>query len=753
MSRINRKSLTSFFSRAKRKKWSIFGKLADAIRTAEQRGAVVRWDDIIDIWRFDASLRIRLSYHDFLVVVDCVTAEAPVALAEVKSFTAKSQEVGARLAIMASAFSYTQEATDYATENDIRLITLEAIQRAQPEVLADMFNLVLHAYGFKFLWADGTGETAIPEEPEILSFFMREMKIEGPGVDTVPERLMKGHHNEVVRMLNTTPKVFEVPLPEGTTIRHPNTGHKTKVKAFTFAYQLLSACDLNRKEGLGEDPYLLGSVLKEELAKRNPSADATKIEDGFDTKLKAGKYYYNPRFRFSYYCEAVKRSKATIVLVESYQMGRLVQARAELSTDLSSQFVEITDKDERDRLVRMYETFAVSDKNLEGRFKVFAKSLEGAECIDDLPLTPEQKRANKADYFFNNRKIISEFKALQTDTSDKIEAILAPYRETPEWPLFFGAQEIQKILQYLPEREKINERIINAVTESIEGIVEKANRQIRMTKATFNLPDAGGLLVIFNDLVDIFSPEIVAYRVRKSLNKRTPAGELRFPHVSDVLIINGAHYAQLNPTLQGVPILTMPNDVPEAGMVEEFVSSLIQKWGAFDRMPLINIDSQKAPAFEFKKFSDDAKERSGPITVHDFWRREYRKRPYLRPLGKEDLFRHGRQVFEELTPCFLKGVTRPPRERMDYLMARFTHFLEEIHVRGIDMREWTPSLDGFKEKIDQMYPRNLSKDGRQPERTRTKQKSQSKSHKNKIGRGAPCPCQSGKAYSRCCGTE
>lgn len=113
-----------------------------------------------------------------------------------------------------------------------------------------------------------------------------------------------------------------------------------------------------------------------------------------------------------------------------------------------------------------------------------------SESIDDLTLTREQQRANKADYFFEGRSIIGELKTLYSDTAPKVEAILAPHKERPEWPIFFGQQELQKILRHLPDRDEVNAKIIQAITDSIERVVEKANRQIRATKETFGLPGA-----------------------------------------------------------------------------------------------------------------------------------------------------------------------------------------------------------------------------------------------------------------------
>lgn len=68
--------------------------------------------------------------------------------------------------------------------------------------------------------------------------------------------------------------------------------------------------DLVNKQDLGKDRYLLGKTLQTELAKRNPDIDNSQLESGFATKLRFGKYYYNPKLQFSYYCESARKGIA-----------------------------------------------------------------------------------------------------------------------------------------------------------------------------------------------------------------------------------------------------------------------------------------------------------------------------------------------------------------------------------------------------------------------------------------------------------
>lgn len=212
-------------------------------------------------------------------------------------------------------------------------------------------------------------------------------------------------------------------------------------------------------------------------------------------------------------------------------------------------------------------------------------------------------------------------------------------------------------------------------------------------------------MIILNDVVDMLSPELVTYRVRRSLNKRTAEDELRFPHVSAVLLIGGAHYTQMTPTLKGIPTLLMPNAVPEAGRVEEFVRDLNAKWATFEGKPLFHIDKETLPNLEFRKFSDDAREPGRLLTRQDSWSAEYHRSPYLRSLGEEEFLEFGRRVFEDISPRMLKGAPKTPKEELLPIWIRLNNFFDEAHYRGLDMRKLIMKLDGLNERLEELYRR------------------------------------------------
>ena len=140
--------------------------------------------------------------------------------------------------------------------------------------------------------------------------------------------------------------------------------------------------------------------------------------------------------------------------------------------------------------------------------------------------------------------------------------------------------------------------------DSIEGIIESANRQIRTTKETFNLPKSEGILVILNDVVETLTPELINYRINKSLKKKTPKGDLRFPYVATVIVITTIHYADVRPNLKGSPIMIIPGNTGEPTKTKDFIDSVLPKWAAFDGRSLIRVDAERFLRQAFKTLDE-----------------------------------------------------------------------------------------------------------------------------------------------------
>ncbi len=231
--------------------------------------------------------------------------------------------------------------------------------------------------------------------------------------------------------------------------------------------------------------------------------------------------------------------------------------------------------------------------------------------------------------------------------------------------------------------------VTKAVTSAIPDNVRKAHRQLRETKKQFNLPDAHGLLVILNDLVEILKPDLVASHVQAQLGKKTPEGLPRFPHLQAAWIISEAHILPIIPGIIGAHIGILAENRHQAPTPElqATIDRLQPAWAAFNRVPHLTAPPDLQPDTISTKdfvFPPEALKRS------EAWAQEYEANPYLRDLSKDDLLQKGRELLNDLGPRFLKGATPTPVEELRQRMERWAHFIEEINHRAIDLREWGP---------------------------------------------------------------
>ncbi len=75
---------------------------------------------------------------------------------------------------------------------------------------------------------------------------------------------------------------------------------------------------------------------------------------GLWSEVEVGKYYSNPALGFFYFCGNISDNLVTWVVVESYQHGRLMQARYTQKEKFSGQYVPVTDKEKLAELKKIY---------------------------------------------------------------------------------------------------------------------------------------------------------------------------------------------------------------------------------------------------------------------------------------------------------------------------------------------------------------------------------------------------------------
>jgi hypothetical protein len=237
---------------------------------------------------------------------------------------------------------------------------------------------------------------------------------------------------------------------------------------------------------------------------------------------------------------------------------------------------------------------------LRQRIEAFARLIPGSEAIDDLIQTPEQQQAKKADFFFQDRRIVCEIKNLETDTSAKIEPVIEPHKRRPEWPYFIGTRPLSHLIQNFPDKEEINREVFEAVSSAIAKDVAEADRQIRATKSAFGCPASGGLLILGSEFVEVLSPDIIGSRVARTLNKKSPDGNLQYRAINYVWIIIENFFVEVKPGITAAPSFIIRQAVPDHAGVEPFVDSLQSRWAAFHGIPFARYNGTDIRALKFR---------------------------------------------------------------------------------------------------------------------------------------------------------
>lgn len=322
---------------------------------------------------------------------------------------------------------------------------------------------------------------------------------------------------------------------------------------------------------------------------------------------------------------------------------------------------------------------------LEKRFFRFLDTLPGAENIDQLAIPAGHKDTQKGDFFLGGRRAIVEVKTLQADPEGKVEQTIEPLRSRSEMPVFYGQVEVSNVLKYFPEKEAIERKIYERVSRSIEQAVRSADKQILATKTAFGVPDAMGLLVFLNELVELLTPELIARKTGEMLVKRSADGALRYPNIAGAIIITECHVAQEIKFTNALPFVLLEG--PAAGVFPEYqliTESLMHGWSVFNGVPLIR--GQENRFMPFKSRTEKEKSEATRITRSELWERNYKANRYLASLTDNQLLDYGNRLIAGLTPCFLKGAEPKDMGKTIALVEKFAHFNVEMNTRGLDMR-------------------------------------------------------------------
>jgi hypothetical protein len=352
-------------------KWKHFERLVVAIHQAADQGADVRWNEKIGGRQFDVTIRFRRGLYDYLTVVECKDYEKPVPIEKVDAFVTKAADAHADHAVLASASGFQQGAQEVARKHNVTLIhvtdssdiDLSSMFGAQWGELTD----TLHIQSIELEYTDGERKR-LPEEAHAMTYYVEHVIIECGAERATLNAIVEAHSPGFVGGEIDAYQDYIIPCPVGTRVIEPDDG-EIPLKSLASIHVRAGMTRAKTLRGpLMFDPYLLVPDLKVRNVatgeEKTFSRDGLKL--GFNTTFTAGTFYEQPRLAYFYYCDHVEGDTATLYLVESFQLGRLIRAKLAVKTEYANLYVPVTDKASIQRLQRRLsevKALEATDKN------------------------------------------------------------------------------------------------------------------------------------------------------------------------------------------------------------------------------------------------------------------------------------------------------------------------------------------------------------------------------------------------------
>ena len=339
--------------------WKNFERRVAAIHAAADQGADVRWNEIIEGRQFDVTIRFRKGLYEYLTVVECKDLERPVAIDKVEAFVTKSEDVQAHHAVMASTSGFQEGAQEVARRHNVTLIHVTessdidlSFFGAQWGGTTDAF----HIQAVELEFTDGE-KKLLPLEAHVMTYYVGHVVLQS-GSETITLHDLIGQNSSRFHLGEIDEyEEYTIACVAGTTVIGPDDG---EIPLKVLATVRIRAGMTNARILTGTrmiEPYFLTHDVKVTNIKTGEEETFSQhgLRLGINTKLTVGTFYEQPALAMYYYCDEISGDIARLYLVESFQLGNLIQAEFTVKTEHANYYVPVNDKSVIARLERRLE--------------------------------------------------------------------------------------------------------------------------------------------------------------------------------------------------------------------------------------------------------------------------------------------------------------------------------------------------------------------------------------------------------------
>ena len=212
---------------------------------------------------------------------------------------------------------------------------------------------------------------------------------------------------------------------------------------------------------------------------------------------------------------------------------------------------------------------------VEPSFDAFVRDVGGRVLKDELGNSPTFKNA---DYIFDKEQIVAELKCLEEDKLDDPKYLAQIEGMWQKWKAsgFVEGEPPETIwLDKLPT--ECARELFFFASKALKRVVEKANSQIKETKAHLQLQDYFGLLLIANDGNFALPAETIDKMLGYVLNDKYSS--------IDCYVLFSVNMVTSVPGVDFPCTIWLPRDRSEkCRYLDGFLSSLNDKWLAYREM-------------------------------------------------------------------------------------------------------------------------------------------------------------------------
>ncbi len=342
--------------------WIHFERLVAALYYTETQGAIVKWNEKIGGRQFDVTVRFKYGIHRYLTVIECKDYSERIPVEKVEAFIIKARDAKADKAVIISSKGFQKGCVRVSEQHNITLLTLE--ENFEKEDLLPQISIAIDIYNVKIFFQKKCDPFNFSNDQAKLKYQINQGKIFIRGMAIGLSTIFKDWKNRYGEKFSRNRKSHIIKFPINTSIQLPDEERLFNVDKLEFDFQLVDAIVFpagGLDAHLHENKYLVyqfrdanGTTIRE--------IRKSKVQHGFDTKIKVGKFYSSPNLGFFYYCKEIDDDSVSWILIESYQHGQLIQVEFKQTIEAKSQYVEVTDQNDLDRLNERLKPFLKTKK-------------------------------------------------------------------------------------------------------------------------------------------------------------------------------------------------------------------------------------------------------------------------------------------------------------------------------------------------------------------------------------------------------